>query len=82
MEYRKLKSGDHAVGFPFEGGFIAYATAFDAREAKALAKGIRSVLALFHATSGAWITMGPGGKVIPRGSSKKAARVKRRNRRG
>jgi hypothetical protein len=38
MVYRKLKGGTHAVGFIHDGKFITYATAFDAREAKALLK--------------------------------------------
>jgi hypothetical protein len=77
MVYRKLKNGTHAVGFEFEGRFIAYASAFDAREAKALVKAIHAVIELFHKTSGGWVTVAPGGKVIPRGSSAKAARAKR-----
>jgi hypothetical protein len=77
MIYRKLKNGTHAVGFTYQGQFLAYATAFDAREAKALSKAIHAVIELFHATSGAWITIGPEGKVMPRGSSAKAAKKKR-----
>jgi hypothetical protein len=71
MVYRKLKNGVHAVGFVHEGKFLAYATAFDAREAKALLKAWRAVLELFHVTSGAWITMGDGGNEIPRGAASK-----------
>ena len=77
MVYRKLKDGTHAVGFTYQGRFLAYACAFDAREAKALVRAFHAVLALFHATSGAWVTLGPGGKEIPRGSSAKAAKKKR-----
>lgn len=69
MVYRKLKDGTHAVGFMHSGKFIAYATAFDAKEAKALIKAWRALLELFHATSGAWITEDDQGKEIPRGST-------------
>ena len=71
MIYRKLKKGVHAVGFLHEGKFVAYATAFDAREAKALLKAWRAVLELFHATSGAWISEDDKGKEIPRGAASK-----------
>jgi hypothetical protein len=71
MVYRKLKNGIHAVGFVHDGKFVAYATAFDAREAKALLKAWRAILELFHATSGAWITEDDDGKEIPRGSTSK-----------
>jgi len=81
MVYRKLKDGTHAVGFAHGGSFIVYTSAFDAREAKALLKAIRAVFDLFHTSSGAWVTMGPGGKEIPRGASAKAARAARRKRR-
>jgi hypothetical protein len=74
MIYRKLKDGTRAVGFSHEGRFLVYASAFDAREAKALLKAIHAVFDLFHATSGAWVTMGPGGKEIPRGASAKPPR--------
>ena len=68
MVYRKLKDGQHVVGIPFEGRFIVYTSVFDAREGKAL----RSIFFdLFNATSGAWVTMGPGAKEIPRGSTAK-----------
>jgi len=85
MVYRKLKNGTHAVGFVHEGKFLAYATAFDAREAKALLRAWRAVLELFHATSGAWISEDDKGKVIPRGSDsrrnkKSASQLKSRNR--
>jgi len=76
MVYKKLENGTHAVGFLHEGKFIAYATAFDAREARALLKAWRAVLELFHVTSGAWVAEGNKGKEIPRGSSSK------RNKRG
>jgi hypothetical protein len=76
MEYRKLKDGTHAVGFMMDDRFIPYATAFDGRVARALIKAIHSVLDLFHATSGAWVTM-VGDNEIPRGaSSKKKSRKK------
>ncbi len=71
MVYRKLKNGIHAVGFVHEGKFVAYATAFDAREARALLKAWRAVLELFHVTSGAWVAEDDKGKEIPRGSSSK-----------
>lgn len=71
MVYRKLPNGDHAVGFIHEGKFLAYATAFDAKEAKALLKAWRAVLELFHVTSGAWVTLDDRGKEIPRGSTTK-----------
>jgi hypothetical protein len=78
MEYRRLENGIHAVGFKFEKRFIVYTSAFDEREARALTKAIRSVLDLFHATSGAWVTM-RGTTEIPRGASgKKAAKRKRK----
>jgi hypothetical protein len=80
MVYRKLKDGTHAVGFVHGGSFIVHTTAFDAREAKALLKAIRAVFDLFHSTSEAWVTMGPGGKEIPRGASAKAAKAARRRR--
>jgi hypothetical protein len=69
MVYRKLKNGIHAVGFVHAGKFVAYATAFDAREAKALLKAWRAVLELFHATSGAWISEDDKGNEIPRGAA-------------
>jgi hypothetical protein len=75
MVYKKLKDGTHAVGFMHQGKFIAYATAFDAQEAKALLKAWRAVLELFHCTSGAWITVDSGGREIPRGAT--AKRLKR-----
>ena len=78
MVYRKLKDGTHAVGFTIDGRFIAYASAFDAREAKALVKAIHAIMDLFHATSGAWVTVGAEGKIIPRGSSANA-RAKRKS---
>jgi hypothetical protein len=71
MVYRKLKDGQHVVGIPFEGRFIIYTSVFDAREGKALTKALRSIFELFNATSGAWVTMGPGAKEIPRGSTAK-----------
>lgn len=71
MIYRKLQDGTHAVGFTYNGQFLVYACAYDAREAKALTKAHRALMDLFHATSGAWVTMGPEGKEIPRGSSSK-----------
>ena len=77
MTYRRLPDGTHAIGFTYDRRFIAYASAYDAREAKALVKALRSVLDLFHATSGGWVTIGPGGKVIPRGSSANDAKKKR-----
>jgi predicted HAD superfamily Cof-like phosphohydrolase len=80
MVYRKLKNGTHAVGFVHGGSFIVYASAFDAREAKALLKAIRAVFDLFYATSGAWVTMGPDGKEIARGGSAKAAKAAGRRR--
>jgi len=76
MEYSRLKDGTHAVGFKFEGRFIAYTTAFDAREARALIRAIRAVLELFNATSGAWVTM-RGTEKIPRGASYKAGVAKK-----
>jgi hypothetical protein len=80
MVYRKLANGTHAVGFVHGGSFLAYATAFDAREAKALLKAIHAVFDLFHSTSGAWVTMGPSGKEIPRGASSKEEKAARRKR--
>src|ERR1700759_5759267 len=47
MTYRKLKDGTYAVGFKFDGRFIAYATAFDAREARACGAEMSFVLKLF-----------------------------------
>ena len=78
MTYRKLKNGTHAVGFTHQGRFLAYASAFDAREAKALVKAIHAVMDLFHATSGAWVTIGAQGKELPRGASAKRTTKKRR----
>ncbi|PYV35858.1 MAG: hypothetical protein DMG22_01000 [Acidobacteria bacterium] len=75
MVYKRLKNGTHAVGFVHDGKFVAYATAFDAKEAKALIKAWRAVLELFHATSGAWITEDDEGRVIPRGSTSKRRRA-------
>ena len=77
MTYKRLSDGSYAVGFRFEGRFIAYASAFDQKEARALIRAINAVIDLFHATSGAWVTIAPGGKVIPRGSSGKAEARKR-----
>jgi hypothetical protein len=76
MTYRKLKDGTHAVGFTHDRRFLVYASAFDAREAKALVKTIHAVMELFYATSGAWITIGPEGKEVPRGASAKRDRKK------
>jgi hypothetical protein len=78
MTYKRLGDGTYAVGFPFEGRFIAWASAFDQREARALLRAINAVIDLFHATSGAWVTIAPGGKAIPRGSSAKATARKPR----
>ncbi|HET6249296.1 MAG TPA: hypothetical protein VFE47_16490 [Tepidisphaeraceae bacterium] len=72
----------YAVGFKFEKRFIAYTTAFDKREARALLKAIHAVMDLFNATSGAWVTM-CGTTEIPRGATKKAkARKKRKKSKG
>src|SRR3954468_4432251 len=78
MEYRRLKDGTHAVGFRFEGRFIVYTTAFDAREAKALIAAVRAVMKLFNATSGAWVTMGPDNREIPRGATTKVKAARRK----
>ena len=79
MTYRKLKDGIHAVGFTHDGRFLAYACAFDAREANALVRAIHAVMDLFHATSGAWVTIGHEGKEVPRGASAKRTNRKRRD---
>ncbi len=71
MIYRRLGDGTHAIGIVVDGRFLVYASAFDAREAKALLKAWRAVLDLFHATSGAWVTTDMQGKEIPRGASNK-----------
>jgi hypothetical protein len=79
VTYRKLKDGSYAVGYIVDGRFIAHASAFDAREAKALVKAIHAVLELFHATSAAWVTLQPDGTEIRRGSTpKREAREARR----
>jgi hypothetical protein len=79
MTYRKLKDGSYAAGFIFDRRFIPCTSAFDAREAKALVKAVNAVLELFHATSGAWVTLQPDGNEIRRGASRKVeARAKRR----
>jgi hypothetical protein len=70
MQYRRLENGEHVVGFKFEGRFIIYSSVFDEREGKALVKTIRAVFDLFHATSGAWVTM-RGTTEIPRGATTK-----------
>jgi hypothetical protein len=77
MVYRKLKNGIHAVGFTYQGRFIACSSAFDAREAKALVKALHAVMELFHKTSGGWVTMGPEGKEMPRGSTAKRMKKER-----
>ena len=71
MVYRKLKNGAHTVGFCAGGKFVVLASAFDAREGKALAKTLRSVMDLFFKTSAGYITIGSDGKEKPRGSSRK-----------
>jgi hypothetical protein len=78
MDYKRLKDGTYVVGFRMDGRFISYCSAFDAREAKALVKAIRSILDLFHATSGAWVTLTPDGKEIPRGATKKMRKRERK----
>lgn len=80
MIYRKLKNGIHAIGFKLDGKFIVYASAFDAREAKALIRAIAAVMDLFHTTSGGWTTM-VGDRELSRGSSPKSQRksLKRQN---
>ena len=40
MEYRRLQDGTHVVGFKYGKQFIVYASAFGAREGKALAAAI------------------------------------------
>ena len=80
MEYRKLKNGAHVVGFSFEKRFIVYTSVFDAREGKALVATIRSVFDLFHATSGAWVTM-VGTEKIPRDATHKVLQKQRSKRR-
>ena len=71
MIYRKLKDGTHTIGIVVDKRFFVYASAYDAREAKALLKAWRAVLDLFHTTSAGWVTMDMHGKEIPRGSTKK-----------
>ncbi|HKO05571.1 MAG TPA: hypothetical protein VJW51_12515 [Candidatus Acidoferrales bacterium] len=78
MTYKKMNDGTYAVGYLHRGSFIAYTTAFDVKEAKALINVWRAVLDLFHATSGAWITVDGQDREITRGST--AKRKKKRNR--
>jgi hypothetical protein len=75
MTYRKLGDGSYAVGFVADRHFIAYASAYDAREARALVAAIRALLDLFHKTSGAWVTMSPGGVELRRGATAKTLRA-------
>jgi hypothetical protein len=76
VEYKRLKDGTHVVGFRCDGKFLVYTSVFDAREGKALIRAIRAVFDLFHATSGAYVTMLPDGSEAPRSSSRKAAKKK------
>lgn len=81
MLYRVLKDGTHAIGMLDNNKkFIVYASAFDAREARALIRAWRSILDLFHVTSGAWVTM-VGATKIPRGATFKGKEKKTRQKR-